>query len=71
MPEITREYIAEKRKGYENSLMLIQGALEMLDMIENDLFPQDAITLDELREIIGADSVEVLPVESEGKNGTS
>ena len=66
MPEITREYLAEKRKGYEASILMLQGAVESLDMIERDLFPPEAITLEQLKEAIGADSVEVIPVESGG-----
>lgn len=69
MPEITREYLTEKRKALQADLLTVQGALQMLDMIEADLFPPEALTLEDLKKATCADSVEVLPEESEGNHG--
>ena len=57
MAEITRAYIDEKRKFLQDQIITLQGALEMLAVIEGDLFPPDAMTLDELKEKLGAQSI--------------
>lgn len=57
MAEITREYIAEKRKFLQQQIDTLQGALEMLGVIEGELLPPDAMTLDELKDALGAQSI--------------
>lgn len=54
MPDISREYIAKKRQEYQNQMTLVQGALAALDDIERELFPPEAMTLDELKQATGA-----------------
>lgn len=54
MAEITREYIAEKRAFLESQIITLQGAMEMLKVIEDELLPKDAMTMDELKDALGA-----------------
>ncbi len=60
---ITRQYIEEKRRVIQSQIDNLYGALEMLRVIEEDCFPKDALTLDDLKEMTGADSVDVMPLE--------
>ena len=60
MADITREYIAEKRQVITKQIHTLQGAIEMLDMIEGELFP---LTLDEVAAMVGAESAEIMPKE--------
>lgn len=54
MAEITREYIQSKREYLQQQITIFQGALEMLGIIEGDLFPKDALTMDDLKSLVGA-----------------
>jgi hypothetical protein len=60
MAAITREYLNQKRQAYLQQRNMIDGALIALDEIEAELFPtplrgpEDALTLDELGQTIGA-----------------
>lgn len=60
---ITRQYIDEKRRVIQSQIDNLYGALEMLKVIEEDCIPKDALTLDDLKGMTGADSVEVVPLE--------
>lgn len=40
MPEITREWLEEKRRFLNTERVRLQGALDMLDALEDELFPQ-------------------------------
>lgn len=54
MPEITRDFIAKKRAEYQAQRSLIDGALLALDDIERELFPPEALTMDQLKQALGA-----------------
>lgn len=60
---ITTEVLEAKRLEYQNKLQMyrntviaLEGAIEAID----DLLKGDALTMDELKETLGAESIEVI-----------
>ena len=64
MAEITREYIEGKRAAIRQQIAMFEGALEMLTIIETDLLKDAALSMDQLKDVLGAQSVgEPEPIE--------
>lgn len=54
MPEITREYIEDKRHAILSQMDALNGALELLKVIEDELINGAPMTMDELKRSVGA-----------------
>ncbi len=63
MGAITLDWITAERAQLIEQIRRIEGALEMLEIVEKQITAPDAITLDELKQAVGADTVEVIPLE--------
>jgi hypothetical protein len=63
MGTITLDWITAERAQLIEQIRRIEGALEMLEIIEKQIAAPDAITLDDLKQAVGADTVEVIPLE--------
>ncbi len=60
MAELTHEYLAKKKQAYVDEIIRLDGAIAALVELENELFPQDALTLDEFAQSVGAKSAEII-----------
>ncbi len=65
MAQITLDWINAQRRAIEDESKKLEGAYEMLKIVEQQLEAKekDALTLDDLKDALGADSVEVEPIE--------
>lgn len=66
MAQITPDWLSDKRKLIEGEIKRLEGALEMLAMVEEQIA---TLTTDDLAQMTGAQSVEVIPNEKGGDNG--
>lgn len=64
--EITKEFLEEQHKACiqnreraKADVLLYDGAAQAIERMMDHLSKEDALTLDELRDKIGADSVEI------------
>jgi len=62
MAQITLDWIASHRRLIEDESKKLEGAYEMLKIVEEQLNAEekDALTMDDLKGALGADSVEVI-----------
>lgn len=69
MGAITLDWITAERAQLIEQIRRIEGALEMLEIVEKQITAptKDALSLDDLKAVTGADSVEVIPLEKGGE----